>query len=78
VATHNTLSVWTAQGKAISELRSPKAPLHPHPLKHGTSATSSIYNAADFYLYAAVFIFHNRPVFTAEELAYGRGALQEV
>ena len=51
--THVTLSVWTAQGKAISEFRKPEGPpLQPHPLGHGRSVTSSMCNAADFWLYA--------------------------
>ena len=49
--THITLSVWTAQGKAISEFRSPK---EPRPLGHGMSVTSSMCNAVDFWLYTAV------------------------
>ena len=53
--THVTLSVWTAQGKAISKFRKPEGPpLQPHPLGHGISVTSSMCNAVDCCLYATV------------------------
>ena len=122
MAPHDTLSVLTAQGKSISEFRSPRASLPPTLLgteqalhlryimrltfimesyaklitvwadiipercaelilRYNIPPEQFLYDTLlpciiEYYL--ELFTFSNRPVCTAEELAYGRGALQEV
>ena len=120
MATHDTLSVWTAQGKSISEFRSPRASLPPTLLgteqalhlryimrltfimesyaklitvwadiipercaelilRYNIPPEQFLYDTLlpciiEYYL--ELFTFSNRPVCTAEELAYGRDRLR--